>query len=274
MLGNQIHIMLYKYLPSERIDVLENLKIRFSPLKSLNDPYEALPSIDVMPQVNISLDDFYKKIDEAWKDFPEEDRTERKKHELREAAKQGFSQFNNHTSSKNLADTLGDSFGMLSLSRSNSSLLMWAHYASEYTGYVIGFDETKVFLNQVDRCGNSVKPSKVIYSENRNLIEYKEQNWQELLCQKPIEWAYEQEERIFMSGMDLSDSIGLDDFGMKIILSNINPSSILKIFIGCKATRETQDKIQNSVRKHSPNCEVYDSIVSENEYRLLFQKNT
>jgi hypothetical protein len=262
--------MLYKYLPSERIDVLDNLKVRFSPLKSLNDPYEAFPSINVMPQVNISLQEENKKIDEAYKNFQSDARTE-----MRDSYKQGFtSQFNNQTSSKNLADTLGDSFGIFSLSRSHSSLLMWAHYASQYTGYVIGFDETKLLPNMVDRSGNSIKSSKVTYSENRNLIEFKGDNWQELISQKPIEWAYEQEERFFMSGMDLSDSIGLDEFGMNIILPDITPSSILKIIIGCKATRETHDSIQNSARKHSLDCEVYDSYVSENEYRLLLQKIT
>jgi len=267
--------MLYKYLPSERIDVVENLKIRFSPLKSLNDPYETFPSIDVSLRATISIEKLYKEIDDECGKLPKTEQTESKRQQMRDAAKQGFtSQFNNHTASKNLADTLNDSFGILSLSRSHSSLLMWAHYASGYTGYVIGFDETKLFPNQVDRSGNSVKPSKVTYSENRNLIEFKEQNWQELLCQKPIEWAYEQEERFFMSGMDLSDSIGLDEFGMKIILSNINPSSILKIFFGCKATRETRDSIKNSVRKHSLDCEVHDSFVSENENRLLFKKIT
>ena len=210
-----------------------------------------------------------------WVSCPKTEQTESERQRMHDVAKQGFtSQFNNHTASKNLADTLDDSFGILSLSRSHSSLLMWAHYASEYTGYVIGFDEVKLFPNQVDHRGNSIKQSKVTYSENRKFIEFKEDCWQELLCQKPIEWAYEQEERFFMHGMVLSDSIGLDEFGMKIILSNINPSSILKIFIGCKATRETRDSIQKSVKKHSLDCEVYDLLVSENEYRLLFQKIT
>ena len=32
--------MLYKYLPEDRVDVLENLRIRFTQLLSLNDPFE------------------------------------------------------------------------------------------------------------------------------------------------------------------------------------------------------------------------------------------
>ena len=91
---------------------------------------------------------------------------------------------------------------------------------------------------------------------------------------KTIEWAYEQEERFFIHGMDLSHSIGSDPFGMQIVLSDINPSSILKIFIGCKATSKTRDSIQKSVIKHSLDCDVYDSYISENEYRLVFKKIT
>jgi len=49
--------MLYKYLPVERIDVISNLKVRFSPLKSLNDPFESLPLIDVGDIVDVTVKD-------------------------------------------------------------------------------------------------------------------------------------------------------------------------------------------------------------------------
>lgn len=32
--------MLYKYLPPERVDVIESCRIRFTQLLSLNDPFE------------------------------------------------------------------------------------------------------------------------------------------------------------------------------------------------------------------------------------------
>ena len=43
--------MLYKYLSDERVDVLENLKIRFSPFTSLNDPFKACPLIDISKEI-------------------------------------------------------------------------------------------------------------------------------------------------------------------------------------------------------------------------------
>ena len=39
--------MLYKYVEEDRVDILEKLKIRFSPFTSLNDPFEAYPLIDM-----------------------------------------------------------------------------------------------------------------------------------------------------------------------------------------------------------------------------------
>ncbi|MEZ9144725.1 hypothetical protein AB4138_09845, partial [Vibrio sp. 10N.286.52.C3] len=64
--------MLYKFLPYDRVDVISDLRIRFSPLDSLNDPYEALPSIDLSSlreqevlKVNDRLDSLWERTAEA-----------------------------------------------------------------------------------------------------------------------------------------------------------------------------------------------------------------
>ena len=36
-------MILYKYFPAERIDILENLQIRFTQPNAMNDPFEARP---------------------------------------------------------------------------------------------------------------------------------------------------------------------------------------------------------------------------------------
>ena len=41
----EIPEQLFKYLPPPRIDVLENLKIRYTQARALNDPFESLPGI-------------------------------------------------------------------------------------------------------------------------------------------------------------------------------------------------------------------------------------
>jgi len=260
--------MLFKYLASERTDVIENLKIRFSPFKSLNDPYEALFSIDVTDEVNVA-------VANVWNQLPVQDKTieNQKSYEQNLAAikKSVELNLNSEVASDNLLNTLGEDFGILSLSRSYTSLLMWAHYASDNTGYVIGFDEINLFSDQYNLEGKFVHPYKVIYSDNRQFVKFKEPNWiNKLLCQKPVEWAYEQEERFFLSGMNLAKSEYVDNFGAKIVLYDFNPTSVLNIFIGCKANSDTREKIINAVKKHSLNCVVYEAIISKTEYKLNF----
>ena len=36
---------LYKYLCPERVDVLQNLRIRFTQVSALNDPFESFPGV-------------------------------------------------------------------------------------------------------------------------------------------------------------------------------------------------------------------------------------
>ncbi len=81
--------MLYKYMPCERVDVLEKLKIRFSPLPSLNDPFESKPLIDITVERNELVSDMETNIEELWSNTSSHVKTEanrrmleRKKNEL------------------------------------------------------------------------------------------------------------------------------------------------------------------------------------------------
>ena len=67
--------MLYKYLPPERIDVLKNLKIRFSPLGSLNVPFEALPLVDLSEEKQKIHDRMEKDLKEYWDNLEEKEKT-------------------------------------------------------------------------------------------------------------------------------------------------------------------------------------------------------
>jgi Protein of unknown function (DUF2971) len=266
--------MLYKYLPSDRVDVLESLKIRCSPLKALNDPFEIFLPIGVESEINECLRDSFDKIDAYLTGFPRTEETELKRLSLRAAAEEGVrSQLNSSIAGDNLVESLGNSFGILSLSRAKNSLLMWSHYASQHSGYVIGFDETKIFPDQYDHSGEKIVPSKVIYSKDIRHVEFTGNNWQELLVQKPIEWEYEQEERLFVN-MDLSMSVGLDGFSTEIILTSLDPSSILEIFIGCRSSKETRNRIIASVKLHSLDCEIYDCFLSKEKYEIGFTRST
>jgi len=46
-----------------------------------------------------------------------------------------------------LPKVLSEAFALLSLARSNSNIIMWSHYASQHTGFVIGLDSTSDFFS-------------------------------------------------------------------------------------------------------------------------------
>ena len=71
--------MLFKYLPIERIDVLEKLKIRFSPLQSLNDPYESMPSFNIEDLVEAVVKNNNQQLDEIWEKTPDVEKTSENK---------------------------------------------------------------------------------------------------------------------------------------------------------------------------------------------------
>ena len=86
---------------------------------------------------------------QAYKCDTDEERAELSaiKAELREEAKALSSP---QTIGRGLAAFINRAQGVLSLSRTNDSLLMWAHYADSHRGFVLGLDETHPFFNGLD----------------------------------------------------------------------------------------------------------------------------
>ncbi|GHE78940.1 DUF2971 domain-containing protein [Thalassotalea profundi] len=273
-----ITFMLFKYLSPERLDVLQNLKIRFSPLKSLNDPYESLPLINKDKLKQELINGAIGEINELLKCAPQEEITQENlnlannlKLSLINDIEQTFS--HKHLV-KGLIEYLGETYGILSLSRSNNSLLMWSHYASSEkgTGYVIGFDKTHEFFHKKSGEGNLTKPSPVIYSELRSPVNNDLNQIESLLCQKPLEWAYEQEERIFRAYMDTERAVGTDNIGLKVITYDIPKEAILAVYIGFQASKELEKSLLKAVIKHDINCDIYKADMSMTEYKIIFNK--
>ena len=64
------------------------------------------------------------------------------------ALDEGFSSdYCNDQTSRNILKELNTSIGILCLSKNDSSLLMWSHYADGYSGAIVKFDETHEFFS-------------------------------------------------------------------------------------------------------------------------------
>jgi len=106
-------------------------------------------------------------------------------------------------------------YHILSLTRSPLNKLMWAHYAKDHKGYVVGIDVDQSFFTSRSTCSVPAQFGSVIYTQSKpdsslltatassgcryDFPTYEFENaelLQRLFLYKSIDWAYEEEVRI------------------------------------------------------------------------------
>lgn len=267
--------MLYKYLPPERIDVLRKRRIRFSQPSSLNDPYERMLLVE-----NDSLNHALKiksvlELDSMWAALSREEKSRTNRRIFNKAKAETIHQIDMRVNAKTLGDEamkhIDRAFGILSLSRVCHSLLMWSHYASSFTGFVVEFDARHDFFRGTTPSGNQAKPLRVSYSSRRTVVSTDDPDYySKLLCEKPLEWAYEEEERILRHFTDDAASMGIDSAKNPIYLESFPPDLITAVMIGFRAPKKFKNSILKIRDRIYPHAEVLEAFPSIEEYRVEF----
>ena len=268
--------MLFKYLPPERVDVLENLRIRFSPLRSLNDPFESMPLVDTTEQREQLVQETLQELDELWTNAHQDDKTDDNFRQLEEARAGALELIDRRLDSaevgKSLIDLIGSKLGILSLCRTEVSLLMWSHYTNEGKGFVIGFDDSHPFFQELSASNRPTGPIPIVYSMKRNKVSNQDKRFYErLLCEKPIDWSYEEEERVFRLYLSNDGSIGKDGYAQEIFLTELPKEVIQSVYIGYRADSSLVDALLAALDNHAIDCQVYKSQISQNEYKIKFE---
>lgn len=146
-------MILYKYFPPDRIDVLKNGTIRFTQLAALNDPFDCRPRFLKAAELSTSSS-----ADDC----------------CRDAHVQGLQEA--------LMMHERQSIGIVCLTEKPDNLLMWAHYAQNHEGFVVGFDTEHPFFS---KSSSGLGLRKVKYSEKRPSLP-KRMVEEEMLEQPPI----------------------------------------------------------------------------------------
>ncbi|HEX4954822.1 MAG TPA: DUF2971 domain-containing protein [Thermoanaerobaculia bacterium] len=180
-------MILYKYLPPERMDVLQGCLIAFTPPCLFNDPFEAEPVFPSDAPEAIAL-------------FEETRIGRARLAEGEESALQariGAMQ-NAHGLSRIVLEQAVRSVGVLSLSEKRDCPLMWAHYTAQHTGFVIGFDMAHPAWVASGRLnGPPGEPRKMMYSTDRpSPAAMNDVAPEHIWYTKSSEWAYEHEWRV------------------------------------------------------------------------------
>ena len=263
--------MLYKYFPPERLDVLKNLKLRFSQPKVLNDPFEESFLIHSITEEKNLIEKTKKDANILRSNYWEYDKNgemldniTKTEDELIEHIKKGF---HPKVIGCEVSKFINDYIGILSLSRTDTSLLMWAHYAKGYTGFVIGFDESNPFFHQEYSNGRIQHPVNVIYSTVRNIIEIGDPEYYEkMFFIKPIDWFYEEEVRL-MGFFPTDPGIEHDENGNPLFLSDFPKEMIKEILIGYRSN--ILDEIKTICQEREIEGKIYKLVIDDLTYRLV-----
>lgn len=219
--------MLFKYLPAERIDVLENLRIRFTPLLSLNDPFEYSLKIG----------------DSEYELKPE------------------------------LSANKSDPTAFVSLSRNNANLLMWSHYADAHKGFCIGFHRNSAYFKKAEpiryRRNRSSLNGMPFYDFDSNSV------LKSVALEKAIDWAYEEEERLFLCDVENSVlNIGADEWEQPIFLNSYPRTSIGAIYLGLRSSNTLESKIKTILKSLDIDMPIFKAKKSITEFSLEFEQRT
>jgi hypothetical protein len=257
-------MILYKYLGPARIDVIRDARIRHTQPLLFNDPFESKPYVAGMPPK-----DLMEKVSKV------------------EAKRQGMSEEMRVAilkSSENpdqfakvmeiMLAMFGSAVGVLSLTEKPTNLLMWAHYAAEHAGYVIGFDTDHDYwrYGPVKEALSRDNLRKVDYSEQRPKAEHAGAiSLEEVYYRKSLEWEYEQEWRTNLP-LHFADHVIEVENGFPICLFNFPRESVCQVLIGCRASEQTEKQITEIVRgtKEYSNVELARASIDPQEFKLNF----
>lgn len=261
--------MLFKYLPYERIDVIVNQRIRFTQPSSLNDPFEEFKLVSANAAKSNLIKWFEKKAKKFELRHPEMTPDERAQFSQlkRDLLLKMDTTLSPLSIGKEVMKLVNPSIGVLSLSRTNTSSLMWSHYASAYSGYVIGFDEQNPFFSLPTVGGEPSSPREVRYSSERVIVDAESADYYErLLCQKPAEWSYEEEVRCFRAFMGFEHAAGSDSQGNTVFLSDFPAEMISALYVGHRASPETREALESFVTANHQTCSFFEAMPSRDHY--------
>lgn len=152
---------------------------------------------------------------------------------------------------KLVQNQLSNRFGIISFATDPQHHLMWSHYASNYTGFVIGYDFLQ--LLKLSKKSSAVRPIRYNQEISRfyGYSTINEENLFALLSIKSKDWKYEQEWRLIV---DLHDTIGTgndDENGFPINLVRIPNEAVHQVYFTERTPVDTVNEIEK--RLSNPN---------------------
>jgi hypothetical protein len=254
---------LFKYLPPPRINILEDLLIRFTQASSLNDTLELKPPVKgvasderltelaaerQIPKLRAMISPEIKKnlericpglLEQCMASFiPECVHQTKLKHEN-----------NPHA----MFEALDQLFGILSLADTSTDVRMWSHYADGGRGFLIEFDPKHPWFHAKREGRDSFRQMRqVIYVSSRPDKYLLDVTDLDFLYTKWDVWRDEREWRILRCFNEADKKCTAHDpYGNDILLFAIPPDSIKSVIPGFSANRELKTAVRSILAKNA-----------------------
>lgn len=268
--------VLYKYFPIERRDVLVNGLIRFTQPGDFNDPFEFHPSYDLMSKADIAA------LPEAPRGEGETGPamrllTPQALHAMVQAILPGMQrQIASHAGSEGAFSldnnrmaqgTFDAKFGILCLTEVPDSLVMWAHYGQNHSGFVLQFDESHEFFSPTLHEGQSLGLTQVEYSSVRPVLSYSTINSPLVYYRKSPEWQYEREWRIIKPLGAAKKVLPHSTYPRHLFA--LPPSAIRGVIVGLAVVHTARMELfELLAQPHLKHITVYQTALSRDHYVL------
>ena len=235
--------ILYKYCPTERIDILENLKIRLTQPVCFNDPFEAHAN------VISGFDELeYETAKKYYNNFQGSKKLTPKKEDTTRAAIE-----RNYWAYNQLKNVALNKMGVISMSANYDNPVMWGRYADNARGFVIGLlpifnivHENNLLIQFAEKVIYQNAPSKLdmqpfFKGDYFHLEKAFNQCFRKFLLTKSEQWSHENEYRI-MSQLP-SDTTLIYDNNYPVHLISFASAQIFSIIAGPNSSRQLNEKI-------------------------------
>lgn len=276
---------IFKYVNSDRIDILEKLLIRFTQPSCFNDPFEMRLSVgghtpEKLEEAQEKLNRInYRQFVLSGREMPyEEFRKIQNTHNKTAMNRLKYdSHYQKQAAIIHAFKNWDSQVGILSLSATEKNLLMWAHYADSHRGMLIEFNPEHSFFNApnpTDGEFNFGMLAKVHYSINRPRDDVETTSPLEILPMiktKSNEWVKEQEWRVYqlLENRDKQITAGNET----VSLFKLPPDCIKRVIVGYNMGYKNRKRVVTALRTNPElkDVKIEESILHLDLFSLVYK---
>ncbi|MBI3418248.1 MAG: DUF2971 domain-containing protein [Verrucomicrobia bacterium] len=276
-------MILYKYLPPSRLDVLKRRLIRFTQPGDFNDSFEFRPQIAtvnsegaVREYVAANFDQLVEqelsKYGALVQSLPQAALKQAllaQKEQLPNVYRMLEAELLPKVSGA-IDGILNQKVGVLCLSELRDSLLMWGHYTDNHQGFLVGFDSDHKFFSKRRSAQDEFGfLRRVDYVSQRPCVELSDTSSPVWFQTKSEQWAYEKEWWMVRVLSEADDRIERQPF--PVCLFRFEPEAVREIVIGMRFPSSVVPELR-SVAAAFPNASLLRAREHSSSYGLLIDE--